>query len=574
MAIIVAGAELKILQMDVNNITYEPIAPEASIYEDVKKEKVSLDNVLVIFVSVERGDTLQMADQAVKDTEEFMRKLVRKTVLVYPFAHLSNKLESPSEAMKILNHMYKHFSNDYDAKKAPFGWTKKMSVDVKGHPLAEQSRSYGASEPQKVYKKVKPVEANTAIVRKSDWSGLPETDHRTLGEALDLYSFQEVSPSMVYWHPNGHIIYRELVKFIRELEEKDGYQETSTPVVANLALWHMSGHYEHYKDNMFMFETDMGHLGLKPMNCPSTILIYKSKKWSYRELPFRTATFDKLYRKEVRGALTGLFRVMELTQDDGHIFLMEGQVEEEVQRFLELVKTVYDTFGMRFVAKLSTMPDDHMGDAKLWEKATDSLRKALDNAWVKYEVKEKEGAFYGPKIDFDVYDSMGRAWQCATMQVDYQMPARFGLEYTGEDGKEHTPVIIHRAALGSVERFTAILVEHFKGKFPAWLAPTQVAVVSISEQVSEYAWKVYKKLVESGLRTSIDVSDRTLQYKIRDAKMKEIPYTLIIGRNEAESDTISVRMRNGTQKNRQKLEDFITGVKDEVARRHVPNEGV
>ncbi len=553
--------------MDVNNITYEPIAPEASIYEDAKKEKVSLDNVLVIFVSVEKGDTMQMAEQAVKDTEDFMKKLVRKSVLIYPFAHLSNNLESPNEAMKILEHMYKHVSKDYEVSKAPFGWTKKMSVDVKGHPLAEQSRSYGADEPQKVYKKSKPMEANTAVVRKSDWSGLPDTDHRTIGEKLDLYSFQEVSPSMVYWHPNGSVIYRQLVKFIRELEEKYGFDETSTPAVSNVALWHVSGHYDHYKDNMFMFDTDMGHLGLKPMNCPSTILIYKAKKWSYRDLPFRAATFDKLYRKEVRGALTGLFRVMELTQDDGHIFLTEEQVENEVGRCLEFVKEVYGTFGMKFIAKLSTMPDDHMGDDALWEKATESLKTALEKSGIKYEVKEKEGAFYGPKIDFDVYDSMGRAWQCATLQIDYQQPLKFGLEYTGEDGKQHMPVIIHRAALGSIERFTAILVEHLHGKFPTWLAPTQVVVVSISEQVSSYAEEIYKRLKESGLRVSLDISDRTLQYKIRDAKMKETPYTIILGRNEAGAKTISIRMRDGTQKNQQKIDEFIVQLTEEVKAR-------
>ena len=553
--------------MDVNNITYEPVAPEASVYEDAKKEKVSLDGTLVIFVSVEKGDTMQMAELAVKDTEEFMRKLGRKALLIYPFAHLSNNLESPKEAMRILEHMYKHVSKEYDVSKAPFGWTKKMSVDVKGHPLAEQSRSYGGGESQKIYEKAKPVEANTAIVRKSDWAVLPEGDHRTIGERLDLYSFQEVSPSMVYWHPNGHVVYRELVRFIRELEERYGYEETSTPVVSNTALWHVSGHYDHYKENMFMFENDMGQLGLKPMNCPSTILIYKSRKWSYRDLPFRTATFDKLYRKEVSGALTGLFRVMELTQDDGHIFLAESQVGTEAERFLEFVKEVYETFGMKFIAKLSTMPDSHMGDETLWEKATASLKGALERSGIDYEVKEKEGAFYGPKIDFDVIDSMGRAWQCATLQVDYQMPLRFGLEYTGDDGKEHTPVIIHRAALGSIERFTAILVEHLHGKFPAWIAPTQVVVVSISEQTSGYAEEVYKALKGNGIRAELDVSGRTLQYKIRDAKMKEVPYTIILGKKEEEAKTVSIRLRDGTQKNQVKLEDFTAQLKEEISNR-------
>ncbi len=550
--------------MDVNNITYEPIAPEASIYEDAQREKVSLDNVLVIFVSVEKGDTEQTADQAARDTEEFMAKLARDRVLVYPFAHLSNNLEAPAEAMRLLERIHSRLARNHDSVKAPFGWTKKMSIDIKGHPLAEQSRSYGPSEQKKVYSKAKPVEANLAMVKKSDWSGLPEGDHRTIGERLDLYSFQEVSPSMVYWHPNGRVIYSELVRFIRELEDEYGYEETSTPVVSNTALWHLSGHFDHYKDNMFMFDTGMGQMGLKPMNCPSTILIYKSRRWSYRDLPFRTATFDKLYRKEVSGALTGLFRVMELTQDDGHIFLAESQVEREAEKFLELVKRVYDTFGLRYTAKLSTMPKDHMGDDELWDRATGSLKMALEKEGMEYEIKEGEGAFYGPKIDFDIYDSMGRAWQCGTLQIDYQMPIKFGLEYTAEDGKEHTPVILHRAALGSLERFTAILVEHMHGKFPTWIAPVQVAVLSISEQQSGYAEQVYSRLREEGIRALLDVSDRTLQYKIRDAKMKEIPYTLILGKKEEEAGTVSIRMRNGEQKNQQKIDDLIAQLNDEI----------
>ncbi len=558
---------MRILELDCDSVRYEAVKPEAEVYEDAKEKSVCVDDVLLVLASVEEGDSDQTAQAAVRDITKFMGQLGRKKVMLYPYAHLSSYLARPREAMAIVNGMYASLSESFEAYKAPFGWTKKPTFAIKGHPLAEQARSYGPAAGEKAYKKAKPVEANTAIVRKSDWSGLPKGDHRTIGEQLDLYSFQEVSPSMVYWHPNGHVIYRELVKFIRELEEADGYEETSTPALSNTALWHVSGHYEHYKDNMFMFQSDMGELGLKPMNCPSTILIYKSKRWSYRDLPFRTATFDKLYRKEVSGALSGLFRVMELTQDDGHIFLTEEQVEKEAERFLRFVQKVYDTFGMRFTAKLSTKPKESMGDGELWDKATAMLRDALKRSGMPYEIKEGEGAFYGPKIDFDVHDSMGRAWQLATMQVDYQQPINFGLEYAGEDGKLHTPVIIHRAALGSVERFAAILVEHYKGKFPAWLAPVQVIVASLSEQLGEYAQKVYGSLKDEGLRAALDISDRTLQYKIRDAKMKEIPYTIILGKKEEEARTISVRMRDGTQKNQIRLEEFVAMLKQEIGSR-------
>ena len=313
---------MKILQMDVDSITFEPIRPEASLYDDVKKERTIIKDTLVILVSVEVGDTNEMAEKAMFDTYEFMKKLDRNSLVIYPFAHLSGNLASPKEAMQILEYMYKNVPKELTVVKAPFGWNKKLILDIKAHPLAEQSRSYGLDATTKTYTKVKPISKNTAIVRKSSWAGLPETDHRTIGERLDLYSFQEVSPAMVYWHPHGHTIYRELIKLMRDEEFRYDYLETSTPVVSNIALWQVSGHLEHYKENMFMFETESGDHGLKPMNCPSTILIYKSRKWSYRDFPFRTATFDKIYRRELSGVVSGLLRVQELTQDDGHIFVM------------------------------------------------------------------------------------------------------------------------------------------------------------------------------------------------------------------------------------------------------------
>ncbi|MCL5675162.1 MAG: threonine--tRNA ligase [Candidatus Marsarchaeota archaeon] len=558
---------MRILQLDVDRITYEPVKPEASVYEDVSRERISVEDTLVILVSIETGDTKEMAEKAMHDTFDYMEKLARKKLVIYPFAHLSRELADPHEAMNMLNYMYSMVPGSIEAKKAPFGWNKKLILDIKVHPLAEQSRTYGAGEEAKIYKKAKPVSANTAIVRKSDWSGMPPTDHRTIGEKLDLYSFQEVSPSMVYWHPNGHLLFRNLMQYLREKEEEHGYKEIGTPVVANTALWHVSGHIDHYKENMFIFNSGTEELGLKPMNCPSTILIYKSRKWSYRDLPFRTAIFDKLYRREVSGALTGLFRVQELTQDDGHVFLREDQLEEEIEDLLKMVKEVYDTFEMRFIANLSTMPDNHMGDERLWEQATDALKKALEKNRIEYKVKEKEGAFYGPKIDIDVLDALGRSWQCATIQVDYQQPIRFKLSYTGEDGHEKMPVIIHRAILGSLERFIAILVEHYQGKFPAWLSPVQVNVLSISEQTSEYAKSVYDELKKNRIRAGLDISDRTLEYKIRESISMKVPYTIVLGKKEKEAGKIAVRNRDGVQKFGVDLHDFAGSLAKEISER-------
>ena len=475
--------------------------------------------------------------------------------------------------MAIINYMAeKATASNLEVKKAPFGWNKKLSVAIKGHPLAEQSKSYGRDSVEKIRKREKPVAVDTSIVKKSDWSGLPETDHRTIGERLDLYSFQEVSPGMTYWHPNGHVIFRELFKYIREKLEEYGYQEIATPAFANIALWHVSGHDEHYKDNMFLFENDGQQYGLKPMNCPSTFMVYKSRKWSYRDLPLRFADFDKLYRNEISGALTGLFRVRELTQDDAHIFVREDQIEDELIRVLSMVQELYSMFGLEYKAKLSTMPDDHAGEKEDWDKAQAKLKEALARKGMKYEIKDKEGAFYGPKIDFDVKDSMGREWQCATVQLDYQLPKRFNLEYAGEDGKQHMPIVIHRVIYGTLERFLGVLTEHCQGKFPVWLAPVQAMVISISEQSNKYAESIHDELRKKRIRSALNVSDRTLEYKIRDAQLQRVPYMLIIGEKEAEKKTVTLRDRNGKQRHDVALKDFTDRIEKEIKDRTFKSE--
>jgi threonyl-tRNA synthetase len=559
---------MRVLQLDVDRIAYQLIKPESSVYEQSEDKSVSIDDAVAMLISIESGDNDGIAAKAVDDTVDYMRKNKRQRLVVYPFAHLSNDLAKPDAAMRLIALMADKARASVEVKKAPFGWNKKLSIDIKGHPLAEQARSYGDAAAAAATKRMhERPRVNTAIVRKSDWSGLPESDHRTIGERLDLYSFQEVSPAMVYWHPNGYVIYKQLVAFIREKEDAYGYREISTPDLANMALWHMSGHDEHYRDNMFHFESQLGEVGLKPMNCPSSILIYKSRKWSYRELPFRTATFDKLFRSELSGVASGLFRVKELTQDDGHIFVREDQVEAELTGVINMVREVYGTFGLKFTAKLSTMPDDHAGDDVVWEKATAQLKSVLKANGMEYELKEKEGSFYAPKIDFDVFDSQGRAWQCATIQLDYQMPLKFGIEYTGEDGKAHMPVIIHRAILGSMERFIGVMVEHYQGKFPVWLAPVQARVITISEQSSDYARGVFGKLKAAGIRAEIDDGDRTLEYKVRDAQMQKIPYMIVIGKREAEGSAITVRDRNGKQKPGMRLDDFVQVLKAQIEAR-------
>jgi threonyl-tRNA synthetase len=564
---------MKVLLLDVEKISYQLVKPEASVYEDSDERSVAIDDAVVMMLSIEKDDDESTAAKAIDDVKRFMRQLKRAKLVLYPYAHLSNYLADPKKAMQIIDLMYKDAVSDkeFSVKKAPFGWNKKWSIEMKGHPLAEQGRNYGKEE-AKSYTKAKPISVNTAIVRKSDISGLPDTDHRTIGERLDLFSLQEVSPGMIYWHPNGMILFNELVRFIRKKQDEYGYLEVSTPAIANLALWHVSGHIEHYSDNMFKFDAESENLGLKPMNCPSIMMIYKSKRWSYRELPLRLSDFDKVYRNEISGALTGLFRVREITQDDAHIFAMEEQIESEIANVLRLVNEFYAKFNLTYKAKLSTMPDSHLGDEALWGKATENLKRALEKNGMKYEVKEKEGAFYGPKIDFDIVDSIGREWQCATVQLDYQLPRRFGLEYTGEDGKAHMPILIHRVIYGSLERFIGIFIEHSQGKFPVWLAPVQARVISISEHANEYAEKVYKELRKNGIRAYADLSDRTLEYKIREAQLQKVPYMVILGKKEQESGKLTIRDRNGKQKHDFGLDEFIKKMEKEINERSFSNE--
>jgi len=556
---------MRVLQLDVESIEYSLVKPESEVYEQSDKKRERVEDAVALFVCVEKGDSEAEAKQAVDDAVSFALKQGVKKLVLYPFAHLSNDLASPSEAMMLFQTMRKlaEEKKSVEVFAAPFGWNKRLSINVKGYPLAEQSKSYGKNA---VKTKKAAERIDTSIVKKSDWSGLPENDHRTIGEKLDLYSFQEVSPGMVYWHPNGMIIYNELVKFMREKEAEYGYEEISTPEIANVALWKVSGHLEHYRNDMFLFESNIGSVGLKPMNCPSTMLIYKTRKWSYKELPFRTAIFDKIHRSELSGVATGLFRVKEMTQDDGHIFVREDQIESEITSLLKMIKEVYGVFNMKYTAKLSTMPDDHMGDERLWEKATSALKSALDANKMKYELKEKEGAFYGPKIDFDVYDSQGRAWQCATIQLDYQLPLRFKLEYTDKDGSQKMPVVVHRAILGTLERFIGILVEHYQGKFPSWLAPIQVIVVAVSEKSNNYAEAVFNDLKKSKLRVKLDNSDRTIQYKIREAVTQKVPYIVILGEREEANKTLTIRSRTGVQKE-MNINEFVKLVNKEVAER-------
>jgi threonyl-tRNA synthetase len=340
--------------------------------------------------------------------------------------------------------------------------------------------------------------------------------------------------------------------------------EISTPALVSNALWKVSGHWDHYKQNLFLTWMGDEEFGMKPMNCPPTMLYYRTRRWSFRELPLRVSCFDSLYRNELSGVASGLFRVKSFSQDDAHVFAAEEQVEGEVKGMIDLLDRVFKIFGLEYKLNLSTMPDDHMGTREFWEKAESTLARVMEAKGLKYVVKEKDGAFYGPKIDVDIKDSMGREWQNSTIQLDYQLPQRFRLSYAGSDGKEHTPVVIHRAILGSLERFIGVYLEHIQGRLPVWIAPVQVRVLPVSDDNRGYAEKVAADLAERGIRVERDFASGTIGGKIRDAQLQKIPYMLVIGSKEEQAGSVAVRARDGDVRYGVKLSDFVTEVEDKA----------
>lgn len=368
-------------------------------------------------------------------------------------------------------------------------------------------------------------------------------DHRKLGRELDLFDIFDEGPGFPFFFPKGMVLRNALEDFWRQEHTRAGYQEVKTPMILNQELWHRSGHWDHYKDNMYVVKIDDADYAIKPMNCPGGMLVYKRKPHSYRDLPERIAELGLVHRHELSGALHGLMRVRCFTQDDAHIFMTPDQIESEIEGVVRLIDRFYKVFGFKYKLELSTRPEDSMGTDEQWEAATNALKRALEVLGKEYEVNEGDGAFYGPKIDFHLEDSLGRTWQCGTIQLDFQMPERFDLTYVGQDGEKHRPVMIHRVVFGSIERFIAILTEHYAGAFPLWLAPVQVMIVPISENQSEYAHEVCDKLVSLGIRAEVDDRNEKMGYRIREAQLQKIPYMLVLGEKEKESGSVAVRNR-------------------------------
>lgn len=394
-------------------------------------------------------------------------------------------------------------------------------------------------------------------------------DHRKLGRELDLFSMQEEGPGFPFFHPKGMIIRNELEAFWRKLHIKYGYQEIKTPIILHQKLWQQSGHWDHYRDNMYFTTIDGEGYAVKPMNCPGGILVYRSQHHSYRDLPLRTAELGLVHRHELHGALHGLMRVRSFTQDDAHIFMLPSQIKQEIMSVIELFDTVYSVFGLSYHAELSTKPDKAMGSDEMWELATNALQDALESKNMSYKVNEGDGAFYGPKIDFHLKDSIGRTWQCGTIQLDMQMPERFDLNYVGEDGQKHRPVMIHRVAYGSMERFIGILIEHFAGAFPVWLAPLQVKLLPITDRHVAYANELAQLMRDKDIRAEVDARNEKIGYKIREGQMEKVPYMLVIGDKEVEGRSVAVRKRGHGDIGSQSVEVLMDTVLEEIVKKSI-----
>ena len=389
-------------------------------------------------------------------------------------------------------------------------------------------------------------------------------DHRKLGRELDLFSLQEEGPGFPFLHNNGMIVWQELTDFWRVEHRRAGYEEIKTPLILNRTLWEQSGHWDHYQDNMYFTRIDEQDFAVKPMNCPGAMLVYRSKMHSYRDLPRRIAEMGIVHRHELSGTLHGLMRVRSFTQDDAHIFMLPDQIEDEVSRIIDLMDLFYSVFGFQYRIELSTRPEKAMGAVELWDKAEKLLEKVLVDREIDFKINAGDGAFYGPKIDFHLEDCLGRSWQCGTIQLDFQMPEKFDLTYIGEDGDKHRPVVIHRVVYGSMERLMALLIEHYGGAFPTWLAPVQVTILPVTDRAHEYAGTVHEKLLQEGFRSAIDKRNEKIGYKIREAQVNKIPYMLIIGDREVESGQVAIRHRDQGDLGPGELEGLILKIKEEV----------
>ncbi|MBI5803840.1 threonine--tRNA ligase [Candidatus Pacearchaeota archaeon] len=567
---------MKILTLHCDYIKFKSLKKALNKTDDAPTEgEISVKEPLVVLTAVEKGDSEKTVSQLVSAVEKTAKEVKTENIVLYPYAHLSSNLASPNLALELLKKSESLLSKNFKVTRAPFGYYKSFELKCKGHPLSELSKEFVESfTEEKKGADVSDYDTKQLIKEisrsKLDTSKLKENDHRILGQKLDLFSFHEVAPGSVFWHKNGKIIYNQLTAFSRELHEQFGYDEIETPQVLDNKLWKISGHWEHYKNSMFITKYEKRDFGVKPMNCPGMMLIYKSNIRSYKDLPLRLFEFGKDHRVELSGVLAGLFRLIQFTQDDAHIFCTKEQIGSEIKRIIELIDVIYKkTFKMNYHLEFSTRPEKFMGEKKDWDAAEKELESVLKQAKIKFKINKGDGAFYGPKIDIHLEDSLGRNWQTATIQLDMQMPKRFDLEYIDKDNKRKTPIVIHRAIFGSLERFIGILLEQTSGSLPVWLSPIQVRIINFTDRNTKAAEKFVKQTKEDipRLRIDADLENTTVNDKVRKASLMKIPFVIVIGEKEEKSKTLAIRTRDGEVKSGVKIEDFVKEVKEKIERR-------
>lgn len=533
------------------------------------------------YYDVDLGD-IKLTDEDLLKIEDEMHSIVKENLPIKPFI-LSR--EEAAELLKVRNEKYKleHIDDLPEGAVISFyqqGEYIDMCVGphlcytkaLKAFKITQQSGAYWRGDKNNrmltringiAFKNQSELEEYLKLREEAE-----RRDHRKIGKEMELFMFSDEGPGFPFFLPKGMEVKNALIEYWHEIHARSGYSEVSTPMIMSRSLWETSGHWEHYKDNMYTTQIDGEDYCVKPMNCPGGVLVYRSRPHSYRELPIRLGELGLVHRHEMRGALHGLFRVRCFTQDDAHIFMTKEQITDEIAGVINLINEVYTKFGFKYTVELSTRPEDSMGSDEDWDNATNALITALENQGLEYAVNEGDGAFYGPKIDFHLEDSLGRTWQCGTIQLDFQMPLNFQLEYIDENGSKQRPVMIHRVCFGSMERFIGILTEHYAGKFPVWLAPVQVKVLSVSDKNLEYAEKVYNKLSELGIRCELDSRNEKIGYMIREARqIDRVPYMLIIGAREAENETVSVRDRATDQTESMSFQEFAERIQNETAKR-------
>ena len=538
----------------------------------VQTKEGDAQNCLAVLIAVEKDDNLKSAEQLTASIQDIANQVQTKSVVLYPYAHLSKNLSSPETAIEILNATKKSLSEKFDILQAPFGYYKQLELKIKGHPLSELSREFKISESEEssdISEKERKRLLRQVSKAKLDTSKLADNDHRIIGNKLNLWSFNNVAPGMVFWHPKGLHIKNKLIEFWRDMHRQNKYEEISTPQVMDRKLWEISGHWKLYKENNFKTSYEKRDFLVKPMNCPGGMLVYKTSPKTYKDLPLRVGEIGTVHRVELSGTLGGLFRVIQFTQDDAHIFCTQEQLHSEIVGVLKLFLSILDQFKFkkyRFTISIRSeeKKSKYLGNDKTWEEAEGALAKGLDDLGVEYTIEKGEAKFYGPSLDIQIEDSLGREWQCSTLQLDFALPERFEMKYIDQLAKERTPIMLHRVVLGSFERFLGVYTEHLNGNFPLWLSPNQVKILTLNDAVKPYAKQIYDTLFQAGYQVELNDKSESMNKKVKEASIQKFNYILTVGEKEQQENSIAIKKRGEKEINKMTLEDFKKQLQKEV----------